>query len=412
MKEIKVSLADLKKGIKLETGEDYTVVVLGARVHRLEIEDAFFQTASAVFLPDAPLAEQANPGNTDGAAFSNSELWDSLRKSHPGFADTLEKEPFDPDEDGGAAARARVSGADRLATVLRFLHDNQDHQLLIAGHTDRAGGTDYNQKLSEARAKSALAILAGDRDSFVEVCKGYHVADDDAVFVRYANRKRGWPCDLDDDKQASAAEIKQFQKSYNQEFDAEIAVDGVVGEETLGAYYDLLDDDLAVAVGGDDKLEELRGDLRFVSDDCQTIGFGEKYPVDPSEPDGTRCQNDRRVEMLLFATPDLPDLTDPDQAGKEIYVSKHYRVMVLTPGAVEADGEDGGATNEDFQMADAEAPEPGVGEPEEELATTMDFVDSARDLEDQWAFLDPLDEARTRQGDGPSEPDPDGTAIA
>ena len=392
MKEIKIGLDDLEKGIELDTGEQYTLILTKTGVYRDEIEDAFFQTASAVFLPDVPLAQQEDNGIADEAAFSNDELWQALRKSHPAFADTLEKQPFDPEAEDGNPRR--VTGAVRLATVLRFLQKNKSHQLLIAGHTDRAGDPDYNQELSEARSKSVLALLEGDRNGFIDTCRIYHVADDDAVFVRYAARTRGWPCEMDGDRKASAQEIKEFQKSYNEEFGAHVAVDGIVGKQTLGAYYDILADDLARAVGGADKLKALRGDLRFVSKQRRCIGFGEKYPVDPSEPDGTRCQSDRRVEMLLFGPPRIPDLSDPQEAGREIYVEKIYEVAPLTPDTIEpGSGED--TPPGDFQLVDAEPPEPGVGEPEEELATTMDYVDSARDPQDRWAFLEPLDEART-----------------
>ena len=408
MKKTRVSLTEMKRGIELDTGEEYTLIV-PVDVYRVEIEDAFFQTASAVFLPDAPLAFEEEGDEADEVGFWDDELWKALHDSHPAFADNLQKQPYLPESADGSPHR--VAGVGRLATALRFLQKNKTHQLLIAGHTDRAGAPDYNQKLSEARAKVVLALLEGKREVFVETCNSYHVSDDDAVFVRYAARTRAWPCDLHGDRQASAQVIKQFQTSYNQEFSAKIAIDGVVGQQTLGAYYDILADEFAATVGGRGRLEALRGEIRFVSNQHRLVGFGEKYPADPSEPDGTRCQSDRRVEMLFFEPPHLPDLSNPEKAGHKIYVEKLFTPVPLPPDAITPDS-GGGAASGDFQLVDAEPPEPGVGEPEEELVTAMDCVQSAQDPQDRWAFLEPLDEAHCEQGDWPYRSDPDGTALA
>ncbi|HSA04122.1 MAG TPA: OmpA family protein [Tenuifilaceae bacterium] len=46
-----------------------------------------------------------------------------------------------------------------LDLVAQYLHKNSTVYILITGHTDNIGGTDYNQKLSEQRAKSVVDYL-------------------------------------------------------------------------------------------------------------------------------------------------------------------------------------------------------------------------------------------------------------
>ena len=51
---------------------------------------------------------------------------------------------------------------DEVALVARSLRDNPNSTVLVVGHTDNVGRTDYNQALSERRAGSVAAILSGD----------------------------------------------------------------------------------------------------------------------------------------------------------------------------------------------------------------------------------------------------------
>jgi outer membrane protein OmpA-like peptidoglycan-associated protein len=50
---------------------------------------------------------------------------------------------------------------DEIALVARSLRDNPASSVLVVGHTDNVGSTDYNQALSERRAAAVAQILLG-----------------------------------------------------------------------------------------------------------------------------------------------------------------------------------------------------------------------------------------------------------
>lgn len=81
-----------------------------------------------------------------------------------------------------------------LQRVLAFLQKDLSLKLEVQGHTDNVGGDDYNQKLSEARAKSVLAWLtqhgiAAARLSFKGYGKTVPVATNDTDEGRAKNRR-------------------------------------------------------------------------------------------------------------------------------------------------------------------------------------------------------------------------------
>jgi OOP family OmpA-OmpF porin len=81
-----------------------------------------------------------------------------------------------------------------LQRVLAFVQKDPTLKLEVQGHTDNVGGDDYNQKLSEARAKSVLAWLtqhgiAAGRLSFKGYGKTVPVASNDTDEGRAKNRR-------------------------------------------------------------------------------------------------------------------------------------------------------------------------------------------------------------------------------
>jgi hypothetical protein len=393
MGEKTVTMAELVAGVKLTAGDSYTLKVA---IHdRAEIEDAFFHHDSAVFLPDAPEPETPPAGEATDTPFGNSDFWKALQASHPAFCEDVQ-EPYDPESDGGSDGRR--DGIPVLLEVLHFADAHAKRRLLVAGHTDTVGDAAYNEKLSGFRASSVVALLEGDRDGFVQAVKNNHSAKDDDVMLRYVARTRGWPCDVPDGEARTADQIKSFQNQYNDELGdaghAKLSVDGDVGPKTLGGYFDVMEDDLATQAGGDDALASLRKKLAYVDAGHKTLACGERYPIEGAGSDNFQSQTNRRVEVLFFDQTDLPDLTATDAADR-IYKKKLHlmRPLSLEGGAVAA--RTAKSQQDDFEIAQADAPPDGVGEPAEELATEMALHSEARDPDDAWAFLEPLDESRT-----------------
>jgi len=55
----------------------------------------------------------------------------------------------------------RPTAADNLNSLARTLSEYDDSNLMIVGHTDAVGSSEYNQNLSDRRAESAARYLAG-----------------------------------------------------------------------------------------------------------------------------------------------------------------------------------------------------------------------------------------------------------
>jgi outer membrane protein OmpA-like peptidoglycan-associated protein len=57
------------------------------------------------------------------------------------------------------SATLRTEAEQNLAEFARSMQDFEDTNILIVGHTDAKGPSDYNQELSERRAESAMEFL-------------------------------------------------------------------------------------------------------------------------------------------------------------------------------------------------------------------------------------------------------------
>jgi hypothetical protein len=365
---------------------------------RLEVEDAFFNTSSAVFLPDVPGGPLL--GGTIPVPFTNAPLWVELQRDQGQFATEVFTKPFDPEASGGETPQ-RVSALHVIIAALRFCEQNQSHKLVIAGHTDRSGDDALNMRLSDARGKSVLSLLEGKRADFVKACSTFHAPEDDPIVLHYAARTRGWPCDPADQTKATPAEIRAFQERFNTDFSAKIAVDGRVGDEMHGAYFDLYDADLATEAGGKTELANLRSQLRFVDTAHKVLPCGERFPLENPGQDGFKSQRNRRVEMLFFAPPRLPVLGGADAAEK-IFKRKLFTftpldrdVLALKPARAVA--ETAPATKAvTLTVGD-------VQDGEEEIRTSMPNA-GKRDPTDPYVFLTPFDELHPNEGRRPRRP--------
>lgn len=400
MSERHVSLKDLKEGVELATGEAHRLVL---SVHdRVEIEGVFFNHDSALFLPDAP--HVGGRGKAVERPFSNTAFWQALRVSHREFSE-LAQESFDPE-----AHSERQVGVFALVAVLRHIEARPGNRLVVAGHTDTVGDAAYNEKLSERRAANVVALLEGDRTAFVKASAANHTANDDAVVLRYLARTRGWPCDVSPGQLPSSDDIKAFQKSYNDSFDdkgeSSLFVDGVVGPQTLGAYFDVMEADLAARAGGGVSLALMRQKVAYVDPGHKTLACGERYPIEGAGADNFKSLTNRRVEILLFDVHDLPDLKGPKAADniyrKRFHALKHAALRGDEPARRSSTAS---AQGQSFALVKAPPPPEGVGEPAEPLVTTMVLRPGTRTPNDAWAFLEPLDEAQTAvvrsEGTGP-----------
>jgi uncharacterized Zn-binding protein involved in type VI secretion/flagellar motor protein MotB len=237
----------------------------------LELEDQTFRHSSVVFLPDAQETAQQNGATTEDK-------------------------------------QAAITGLAVLKTVFLRLKEFPDQKLFIVGHTDTSGDDGGNLILSDRRALSAVYLLEGQKEPWAALSKARHKVADIKQILAWAAKTRGWPCDpggIDESwgNQAATA-TRRFQEGYNAEFASAIDVDGVVGSQTWGAFFDLYQDELARLLDTTaEGLDSFRASLRW-KDPRKSVGCGESWPIDAPEKDNFRSQTNRRVELLFF---------DPDE---------------------------------------------------------------------------------------------------
>ena len=277
----------------------------GPKVHFIELDDTLFRTNSAVVLPE-------------GEAPSTKEEQHQSLTSISGFA-----------------------------LILRLNEERPGKKLFVAGHTDSSAGDEFNQKLSQERAECALSVLVGDREQFKTLCQGRHRVGDYKQILSWVSRTfADFNCDpgkIDDNAGTASEPVKRFQTAYNANREAlgisqpSIDVDGSVGEQTWGAFFDLYELALAEELGETlEAVAELRKLLVFVDEERKALGFGEHFPVEELGVDNFRSQTNRRVELLLFDAGEEPDLphAESDPETSDLYLPGFYQrgPLPLRPG--------------------------------------------------------------------------------
>jgi|GEM_PF-6864235 outer membrane protein OmpA-like peptidoglycan-associated protein len=380
MNEIQIERAKAREGFTISSHSVANVVLLPDTVRKHVVGAAFFNTGSAMFLPD-PITE--TPQNRP---FSNTAFWRAVRDRHKAFAEALVDTSFEP-EKYVDEEHVPVNGLDMLISTMRFLGANPTHHLLIAGHTDRQGDDASNQRLSEARARCVNAVFRGSRKAFVDECTAHHSDEDDMAMLAFAIRNFGWLVQGTTDHGAA---VKHFQQQYNRSFPHPITVDGVAGGQTRGAYYDCMDTYLAMKIGGHD-LERLRRAIRYVDDGIPCIGCGERFPMENPSQDGLASSKNRRVELLLFTEEQRPNLSGSDPAG--VVYGPDYRYEILEAGQTRA-AEPTAASNpaKSAEITDAPPQPIGLGESStDDLVTSMPATVLMKETAtDAWDFLGPL----------------------
>ncbi len=260
--------------------------------HILEMEDINFHLDSAVLLPDfGPDAPQ----------------------------------PGTPDQN-------RITGLGVLYACYTQAVAYPKQALLVAGHTDRSGPSAYNLTLSELRAQNVLAVLKGDREAWAAISQGRHKVEDYQQILKWIAYTWGWNCDPGEktgkDNEQTKTAIENFQRQYNIELDAFIAINGKVGPETWGAFFDIYMRELMTLLATNKAgLESYRSKLTFIKGRPECVGCGEFFPI---TKDRNKSEIDRRVELLFFDPGEEPELECHPEPGKcrhkecDLYGNKLY----------------------------------------------------------------------------------------
>ncbi|HEX9618603.1 MAG TPA: OmpA family protein, partial [Polyangiaceae bacterium] len=274
--------------------DDFPVEGIGKKATLVEMHDALFRTNSCVVLPE-------------GEAPSGSE-------------------------------HRALTSVGLFATALQFSEEHGPRQLFIAGHADTTGTVDFNQTLSEERAKCVLALLEGDRDAFAALANGRHTVSDYKQIFSWCNAAfPDFDCDpgkIDDNEFTGIEGVKKFQAGYNGQkaelgaaSQADLTVDGAMGPKTWGAVFDVYQFGIREELSEDEAgVAALRESLVFVDDARKALGFSEHHPIDKVGRDDARSQANRRVEVLFFEDGEEPDLVlaESDPEVSELFLPGEY----------------------------------------------------------------------------------------
>ncbi len=104
------------------------------------------------------------------------------------------------------------------------------------------------ETFAPARARGVLAVLEDDREAWVACATDFGGLADVEAYLSYLNAMHGWRCSVGtidgvDDEDAASA-VLSFQQEYNETFEGSLTEDGICGEQTLGAVFDVIRDEL------------------------------------------------------------------------------------------------------------------------------------------------------------------------
>lgn len=282
----------------ISSGNIQTIVTEPERIITLEFEDVLFNLNSAVLLPYNPQPNVTRSRLRPGINISTG---------------------------GSTTEQFLITGLGVIYTVYRFLELFPDYKLIIAGHTDTSGEIEYNFHLSELRAKNVLHMLLGDKIGWVETSLEKHKILDIQYILKHFNSLFNWTCDPGElnnrlSQQLQDA-VKSFQENFNSNYNqlgltncTDIPIKEIqnnkLNQETWEAIYWLYIYELSTMLNctpNDSGFEEWRSRINFMKDDCKILACGESFPIAEVDRPNSRCQANRRVEILFALEEDTPE---------------------------------------------------------------------------------------------------------
>lgn len=320
---------DLDTEYDLSTGQLHTFTLKEFFGHVLEVDSVHFHFNSAVLLPN----NEAPPGEAPPPSVGDPD------------AAPAEEAAGDGEDEGPSETDLAAPGLAILRAVYVHAGANPSQKILITGHTDTSGGAASNVTLAHKRAMSVKHALLGEKEDWVAIADGQHRVEDYQQILTWISKV--WAADCDPDGvdnihgPKTTQAVRNFQTLYNDEFEASIDVDGVVGPQTWGAIFDVYMELLADILDVDvDQLPAERAKLTFLDSGKPGVGCGEHFPVDLPGVDGRRSALNRRVQVLFFDPGEEPlldchpaaDQCRPDDC--EIYKKRFHFFWPIDPEPV------------------------------------------------------------------------------
>ncbi|NLW30480.1 MAG: peptidoglycan-binding protein [Fibrobacter sp.] len=128
----------------------------------------------------------------------------------------------------------------------------------------------------------------------------------------------GWPTDpgaVDNTNGPKTKDaVNAFQGEYNNRFDGSLKQDGVMGQNTWSALFEVIRDLLVESVKSE--IGEEPSGLVYSSNNNGVYPCGESFPIDEKGKDDYKSRENRRVEIVFFDKGKAPELIKPENKKK------------------------------------------------------------------------------------------------
>ncbi|NLW32388.1 MAG: hypothetical protein GXY77_13135, partial [Fibrobacter sp.] len=204
-----------------------------------------------------------------------------------------------------------------LCSVFKFAKENSDKEILLFGHSDTSGDPEYNYDLSQWRAEGIKAVLDNKKDAWLDIVElASKIEDYQQILKSLYNH--GWATDPGAVDNTNGPKTEQavnaFQGEYNNRFNGSLKQDGVMGQNTWSALFEVIRDLLVESVKSETGSEPAQ--LVYSSKHDGIYPCGESFPIDEKGKDDYRSRENRRVEIVFFDKGKAPELIKPENKKK------------------------------------------------------------------------------------------------
>ncbi len=237
-----------------------------------------------------------------------------------------------------------------LVAAFRFAANNRLKTVVLFGHTDTDGQTEFNNRLSRYRAIAAKSLLDDDTESWREAASQFSTVSDYQQCFAALTAAFGWLCDpgsvdnLAGPKTEAAA--RAFQSEYNDRFGESIQVDGRVGPQTWGALHEVIR--TIVVEAFKEAVGQPLPSLQYGNEGSGIFACGDSFPIEGVGKDQYVSRTNRRVEIAFWDGQAEPVIAEPADATAPVTREKctvfdeektEKRAIEVTETTVALDGE-------------------------------------------------------------------------
>jgi outer membrane protein OmpA-like peptidoglycan-associated protein len=229
-----------------------------------------------------------------------------------------------------------------LSSAFAYAKNNPDRETVLFGHTDTSGKPDYNYDLSQWRSEGIKAFIDNDVNLFLDTVSLASKVEDYQTFLASLAKNYSWKCDpgtIDNVAgEKTKAAIKSFQEEYKKRFNKELTPDGIMGDKTWTALFEVTRSLL------EETVKKECGDIPPLTYGYNGKGIypcGESFPVDQIGVDGIKSKTNRRVEIVFFEKGKSGELKAPADKKKvekkeaAVYDKRITKILPVQTKAVE-----------------------------------------------------------------------------